>query len=154
MKSICASLEDKLLTALRGLDLPVPVVGLLETAGNGEVKQEDLTALQLRVYGVQQPHEAHGMWQCKAELRLEVEQAESANGVMFRDAHEAVALWLERVMLADTCAEELDTDELFVDGFQLGEGGDADFDASGGVWYATWTVTLSGRLKNQTQEEN
>ena len=61
---------------------------------------------------------------------------------------------VQRVMLADTCAEELDTAELYVDGFQLGDGGDADFDTSGGVWYATWTVTLSGRLKTQTQEEN
>ena len=35
----------------------------------------------------------------KAEVRLNVEQAESANGGTFYEAHEKFALWLERVML-------------------------------------------------------
>lgn len=152
MKSICASVEEKVLQALRGLDgLAVPVFGLLETAAAGEVKQEDLTALQCRVYGFSQPHEAYGLWSASMELRLTVEQAESANGQLFYDGHEAVALWLQRVMIGDLCTG-LDTDEVNVDGFQIG-GGDADYDTSNGAWFAVWTVTLSGRLKEQSESE-
>lgn len=145
MKSINLSLEEALLTALRGLNTGVPVVGLLEVAASGTVKEEDLTALQVRVYGMQQPHESLPMFQVTAEVRLNVEQAEAADGSLFATAHEAVALWVQKVMLGDECTE-LETDDVYVDGLQV-TGGDMDFDTSGGVWFAVWNMTLTGRLK-------
>lgn len=147
MKSICASLEERILVDLRQLEIDVPVCGLLETAGRGEVKQEDLSAVQLRVFGMQQLHETMEHFSVTAEIRLTVEQAESANGAIFYDSHEAVALWLQRIMIGNACTA-LHTDDVFVDGLQVGSGGDADFDTSNGVWYAVWNVTLTGRLKN------
>ena len=156
MKSICASLEDKILSVLQNVKvagyLDIPIIGLLQVAGSGEVKNEDLTALQVRVYGVQQPHEAHAIWQARVEIRLNVEQAESANGVLFREAFEAVAIWIEHTMVEDRCTA-LNTDEVFVDGFQLGDGGDADYDIANGVWFANWNLTLSGRIKINEEEE-
>lgn len=146
MKSVCASLEDKMLQLLRAVDgIDVPIVGLLEQAGAGTVKQEDLTALQLRVYGLQQLNEGLEFVTTSAELRLTVMQADSADGAAYRAAHEAVALWLQEIMLEDNCTQ-LHTDEVYVDGLQLG-GGDADFDTSNGVWFAVWNITLTGRLK-------
>lgn len=146
MKSICKSLEDKLLESLRGLPgVSVPVEGLLEVAAAGELKDEEPTSLQVKVYGMQQPHESMRMYTVTAELRLYVEQAESANGRLFSDTHEAVALWLEGVMLDDACTA-LETSDVFVDGLQV-TGGDLDFDNAGGEWFASWNLTLTGRKK-------
>lgn len=148
MKSICTSLEAKLLEVLRGIGLGIDIEGLFEVAASGTVKQEELTALQVRVYGMTQLSEALPMYSVTAELRLNVEQAESANGQLYFDAHEKVALLLQRLMLDDNCTV-LGTDEVHVDGLQV-TGGDADFDA-GGEWFAVWTVTLTGRLKANTE---
>lgn len=151
MKSICASLEDKIVSVLQSAEvvgyLEIPIVGLLQVAGSGEVKREDLTSIQVRVSDVQQPHEALALWQARVEIKLNVEQAESANGVLFREAFEAIATWIERTMISENCTE-LDTEEVNVDGLQLG-GGDSDYDGASGLWFANWNLTLSGRLKIQ-----
>ena len=147
--SVSTSLEAKLLATLRGLGLPVPCVGLMEVADAGVQKEQDLSSVQVRVYSFAQVTESSGMFTINAEIRLNVEQAESANGGTFLEAHEKVALWLEHVMLGANC-EELDTDEAFVDGLQR-NGGDKDFDISGGEWFAVWNLTLSGRIKQQEE---
>ena len=107
--SVTTSLEAKLLAELRGLGLPLPCVGLMEVADAGTQKEQDLTSVQVRVYNFAQVTEASGMFTVTAEIRLNVEQAESANGGTFYEAHEKIALWLQQVMLADGCTE-LDTD--------------------------------------------
>jgi len=150
--SVSASLEAKLLETLRALVPEVRSVGLLETADAGTQKDEDPTSLQVRVYDFKQPNEAVGAFTVSAEIRLNVEQAESANGGLFRDAHERVALWLERVMLGDAC-EELETDEAYIDGFQR-NGDDKDFDTMTGEWFAVWDMTLTGRIKHEQEEAN
>ena len=98
-KSVSASLEARFLEILREVVPDVKCVGLLATADAGKVKDEDLTSFQVRVYEFKQPNEATAAFTVKAEVRLNVEQAESANGGLFFDAHERFALWLERVML-------------------------------------------------------
>lgn len=145
MKSICTSIEEKMLTVLRGLDLPIDIEGLFEVARVGVVKEQDLTALQVRVFNARQVTEAHDSFTVDIEIRLNVEQAESANGALFFASYEPVALVIERLMVADACTE-LDTDEVFVDGLQLA-GGDANFESSNGEWFAVWNMTLTGRLK-------
>lgn len=145
MKSINATLEESLLEKLRSVDTGVDCFGLLEVAASGEVKQEDLTAIQVRVHDVRQLHEPYDMYSAVAEIRLNVEQAESANGELFYRAHEAVALWVQLMMLDDNCIS-LSTDDAYVDGLQL-SGNDADYDSNGGIWYSIWNLTLSGRLK-------
>jgi len=147
--SVSTSLEAKVLATLRGLGLPVPCVGLMEVADAGTMKEQDLTSVQVRVYNFAQVTEASGMFTLMVEIRLNVEQAESANGGTFYDAHERIALWLQHVMLGDACAE-LDTDEAHVDGLQR-TGDDKDFDTTGGEWFAAWNLTLSGRLKQQEE---
>jgi len=149
--SVTASLEAKLLATLRSLVTNVRSVGLLETADAGTQKDEDLTSLQVRVYNFIQPTEALEMFTCDAEIRLNVEQAESANGGLYFDTHEKVALWLERVMLGSACSE-LDTESAYVDGLQRA-GDDKDFDTMTGEWFAVWNVTLTGRVKPTQQEE-
>lgn len=148
--SVSASLEAKLLETLRALVPDVRSVGLLETADAGTQKDEDLTALQVRVYDFRQLHEATEMFTVAAEIRLNVEQAESANGGLFFGIHEKVALWLERVMLGPNCAE-LETGEAYVDGLQR-TGDDKDFDTMDGVWFAVWNLTLSGRIKQEATD--
>ena len=148
--SVSTSLEAKLLAELRGLSLPVPVVGLMEVADAGTQKEQDLTSVQVRVYNFAQVTEASGMFTVTAEIRLNVEQAESANGGTFYEAHEKIALWLQQVMLTDGYTE-LDTDEAHVDGLQR-TGDDKDFDTTGGEWFAAWNMTLSGRIR-QTEEQ-
>ena len=150
--SVTASLEAKLLETIRSLAPEVRAVGLLETADAGTQKEEDLTSFQVRVYNFAQPNEAVGVFTCSAEIRLNVEQAESANGGLFFDAHEKLALWLERVMLGDAC-EELETDEAYIDGLQR-NGDDKDFDTMTGEWFAVWNMTLSGRIKHEQEEAN
>lgn len=147
--SVSTSLEAKVLATLRGLGLPLPCVGLMEVADAGTMKEQDLSAVQVRVYNFAQVTEASGMFTLSVEIRLNVEQAESANGGTFYDAHERIALWLQHVMLGDACAE-LDTDEAHVDGLQR-TGDDKDFDTTGGEWFAAWNLTLSGRLKQQEE---
>lgn len=152
-QSATTSLETKILETLRGLNPGVQCVGLMEVADAGVQKEQDLTALQVRVFNFSQITENDGFFKVSAEIRLNVEQAECANGGAFFSAHEKVALWLEHVMLGQYCAE-LDTGEVYVDGLQR-TGGDKDFDTSGGVWFATWNLTLSGRIKpTEQQEEN
>lgn len=146
-KSVSASLEAKILETIRALVPEVRAVGFLEVADAGTQKDEDLTAFQVRVYNFQQLHEATCAFSVSAEVRLNVEQAESANGGAFFAAHETFALWLERVMLGDNCAE-LGTDEAFVDGFQR-TGDDKGFDTTDGVWFAVWNMTLTGRIKQE-----
>ena len=148
--SVSTSLETKILSTLRTLGVGVPCVGLMEVAGEGVQKEQDLSSVQVRVYNFAQVTEASGMFTVNAEIRLNVEQAESANGSTFLAAHEAIALWLERVMLGGNC-EELDTEEAFVDGLQR-TGGDKDFDTSDDVWFAVWNLTLSGRKKTNQED--
>lgn len=149
-KSVSASLEARFLEILREVVPDVKCVGLLATADAGKVKDEDLTSFQVRVYEFKQPNEATAAFTVKAEVRLNVEQAESANGGTFYEAHEKFALWLERVMLGDNC-EELETDEAYINGFQR-TGDDKDFDTTDGVWFAVWNMTISGRVKATEQE--
>ena len=148
--SVSTSLEAKILETLRGLQVAVPCVGLMEVADAGTLKEEDLTSLQVRVFNFAQLTENGGTFTVEAEVRLNVEAAESANGAAFFDAHEKVALWLEHVMLDANCAE-LDTAEAYVDGLQR-TGGDKDFDTTGETWFALWNMTLSGRIKPTQQE--
>ena len=145
MKSATTSLEMSLHGALRSLGLDVPVVSMMEVAAEGVLKEQGLTSVQVRVFGLEQTTEALPMFTVSAEIRLNVEQAESANGQLFFDTHEKVALWLERVMVGNRC-DELETDEVFVDGFRR-TGGEKDFDPAGGVWFAVWNVTICGRFK-------
>ena len=150
-KSVSASIEAKILEVLREVAPGVRAVGLLETADAGRMKDEDMTSFQVRVYNFKQPNEATGAFTVTAEVRLNVEQAESANGGLFFDAHERFALWLERVMLGDEC-EELETKEAYIAGFQR-TGDDKDFDTTDGVWFAVWTMTVSGRIKPIEEQE-
>lgn len=149
-KSASASIEAKILEILRSLVPGVRAVGLLEAADAGRQKTEELTSFQVRVYNLAQMNEAQGFFTVSAEIRLNVEQAESANGGVYYDAHEAVALWLERIMIGDGCVE-LETDEAFVDGLQR-TGDDKDFDTTDGVWFAVWNLTLSGRIKQEATD--
>lgn len=144
-KSICASLEASILKKLSALETGLSCVGLLEVAAGGTLKQEDLSSVQVRVFGVQQPHESMSMFSVAAEVRLNVEQAETANGELFAASYEALALYFERIMIGDGCVE-LETSDVHVDGLKM-TGGDLDFDTTGGVWYAVWNMTLTGRIK-------
>ena len=149
-RSVSTALEAKILEALRGLEPGVQCVGLMEVSAEGVQKEQDLSAVQVRVYNFAQLTENGAMFSVAAEIRLNVEQAESANGGLFFDAHERFALWLERVMLGDEC-EELETDEAYVNGF-LRTGDDKDFDTTDGVWFAVWNMTISGRVKQETTD--
>ena len=146
-RSAETSVEMKMLEGLRGLSLPLPCVGLMETADAGTAKEQDLSSVQVRTHDFAQTYEAMEMFTLSAEIRLNVEQAESADGGAFLEAHEKIALWLERLMMGDRCVE-LETAEAFVDGFRI-VGGDKDFDTSGGVWFAVWNIALNGRIKGQ-----
>ena len=148
--SVSASMEAKLLETLRALVPEVRAVGLLETADAGEQKDEDLTTIQVRAYNFVQTREASPFFTLSAEIRLYVEQAESANGGLFRDAHEKIALWLEGVM--EDVDGSLDTDRAYVDGLQR-NGDDKDFDTTTGEWFAVWNVTLSGRIRPTEEQE-
>lgn len=148
--SVSASMEAKLLETLRALVPEVRAVGLLETADAGEQKDEDLTTIQVRAYNFVQTREASPFFTLSAEIRLYVEQAESANGGLFRDAHEKIALWLEGVM--EDVDGSLDTARVHVDGLQR-NGDDKDFDTTTGEWFAVWNVTLSGRIKPTEEQE-
>lgn len=150
-KSVSASLEAKFLEVLRGLVPDIPAVGFLEAALAGEQKQEDLTSIRVRVYNFSQSNEATCAFSLSVEIGLRVEQAESASGGLFRDAHERIALWLEQVMLGDACVG-LGTDEAHVDGFQRA-GDDKNFNTTNGDWLAVWTVTLWGRIKPSEEQE-
>lgn len=154
MKSCEFSLEEKIVEAIAEVvDGEIPVVGFLKAAASGVLKEQDLTSVQVRVYGLTQPNEAMGIYSVSVDVRLMVEQAESANGALFFDMHEAIALYLQRTMLDDACVA-LSSAEAFVDGLQR-NGGDADYDSSSGEWFAVWNLTLTGRLKvnNENTEE-
>ena len=145
--SATTSLEMKILDALRALNLPVPCVGMMERADAGEQKEQDTTSAQVRVWNFAQANEALAVFTASAEIRLIVEQSESANGGLFADAHEKISTWMEDVMLDDRCTI-LSTPRAHIDGFQRG-GDDKDFDPLGGMWYAVWDLTLTGRIKKQ-----
>lgn len=148
--STTTSLEMKILDALRALNIPVPCVGMMEQADAGTMKEQDTTSAQVRVWNFAQTNEAFATFTASAEIRLVVEQSESANGGLFFDAHELIALWLEGMMLGDRCVA-LSTEEADVDGLQR-TGGDKDFDSAINGWYASWNFTISGRVKPQKQE--
>ena len=143
-KSVSASIEAKMLEVLREVAPGIRAVGLLETADAGRMKDEDMTSFQVRVYNFKQPNEATGAFTVTAEVRLNVEQAESANGGLFFDAHERFAL--------SSFLKELETKEAYIAGFQR-TGDDKDFDTTDGVWFAVWTMTISGRIKPTEEQE-
>ena len=145
--SVSASSEAKVLEILRSLVPKLQTVGLLKVADAGVMKDEDPTSFQVRVYNFAQVKEGVPYFTLKVEVRLNVEQAESANGGLFFDAHEKFAMWLERVMVKNGI-EELETDEAYVDGMRR-TGDDKDFDTATGEWFAVWDMTLSGRIKEQ-----
>lgn len=150
MKSVNYSLETALVDALKAVvQDEISVYGLIQAAQAGEMREQDLTSVQVRVFNMSQPYESMHMYSTTAEIRLMVEQAESANGGLYTDMHEAIALYLQSVMLGDACVA-LSTDDVDVDGLQV-NGGDADFDASSGEWFAVWNLTLTGRLKKQNE---
>lgn len=147
MSSVSASIEAKFLEVFREMMPDMQSVGLLEVSGEGSAKFENPTSVQVRVYNFTQLHEAMGMFSVAVEIRLNVEQSESANGGLFADAHEKISTWMEDVMLDDRCTI-LSTPRAYIDGFQRG-GDDKDFDTLGGMWYAVWDLTLTGRIKKQ-----
>ena len=147
MSSVSASIEAKFLEVFREMMPDMQSVGLLEVSGEGSAKFENPTSVQVRVYNFTQLHEAMGMFSVAVEIRLNVEQSESANGGLFADAHEKISTWMEVVMLDDRCTI-LSTPRAHIDGFQRG-GDDKDFDTLGGMWYAVWDLTLTGRIKKQ-----
>ena len=132
-KSISASLEAKFLEVLRGLVPDIPAVGFLEAALAGEQKQEDLTSIRVKVDNFSQSNEAACAFSLSVEIGLRVEQAESASGGLFLDAHERIALWLEQDQNNATT--------------------DKNFDTTNGDWLAVWTVTLWGRIKPSEEQE-
>lgn len=150
-KSVSASLEAKFLEVLRGLVPDIPAVGFLEATLAGEQKQEDPTSIRVKVDNFSQSNEATCAFSLSVEIGLRVEQAESASGGLFLDAHERIALWLEQVMLGDACVG-LGTAEAHVDGFRR-TGDDKNFNTTNGDWIAVWTVTLWGRIKPSEEQE-
>ena len=146
-KSVSASLEAEILKTLRDLVPGVPAVGFLETAAAGEMKVQDPTAIQVKVDNFTQPLEAYEYYQVAAEIRVNVEQAESADAAIFLLAHERIALWLEWAMVGANCAA-LDTAEAHVDGLQR-TGDSKGFDTTTGEWFVAWTMTLKGRIKKE-----
>ena len=72
MKSATTSLEMSLQGALRSLGLDVQVVSLMEVASSGVLKEQDLTSVQVRVFGLEQTTEALPMFTVSAEIRLNV----------------------------------------------------------------------------------
>lgn len=149
-KSVSASMEAKILETLRALIPGIRCVGLLEIADAGTQKDQDLTSIQVRAYNFVQKREASPFFTMTAEVRLNVEQSESANGGLFRDTHEQIALWLEGMM--ENVDGALDTNAAYVDGLQR-NGDDKDFDTTTGEWFAVWSVALSGRIKPTEEQE-
>lgn len=136
----------------------IPVESLLLQALAGEKKSVASSGITLNVHISGQLHEPLPIYTFKVTARLVAAIDDDKTGDLFKRNYDALWAAFDFLARGDNCTElgdEDDTpdgDELVahifaVDGFQLADGDDPDYqaDENGGTWVTTFTATLTGR---------
>ena len=136
----------------------IPVESLLLQALAGEKKSVASSGITLNVHISGQLHEPLPLYTFKVTARLVAAIDDDKTGDLFKRNYEALWAAFDFLARGDNCTELGDEDDtpdgdtpvahiFAVDGFQLADGDEPDYqaDENGGTWVTTFTATLTGR---------
>lgn len=136
----------------------IPVESLLLQALAGEKKSVASSGITLNVHISGQLHEPLPLYTFKVTARLVAAIDDDKTGDLFKRNYDALWAAFDFLARGDNCTELGDEDDtpdgdtpvahiFAVDGFQLADGDDPDYqaDENGGTWVTTFTATLTGR---------
>ena len=141
----------------------IPVESLLLQALAGEKKSVASSGITLNVHISGQLHEPLPLYTFKVTARLVAAIDDDKTGDLFKRNYDALWAAFDFLARGDNCTELGDEDDtpdgdtpdgdepvahiFAVDGFQLADGDEPDYqaDENGGTWVTTFTATLTGR---------
>lgn len=136
----------------------IPVESLLLQALAGEKKSVASSGITLNVHISGQLHESLPLYTFKVTARLVAAIDDDKTGDLFKRNYDALWAAFDFLARGDNCTELGDEDDtpdgdtpvahiFAVDGFQLADGDEPDYqaDENGGTWVTTFTATLTGR---------
>ena len=131
----------------------IPVESLLLQALAGEKKSVASSGISLNVHISGQLEEPLPHYTFKVTARLVAAIDDDKTGELFKRNYDALWAAFDFLARGDNCTELGDEDDqtkthiFAVDGFQLADGDEPDFqaDENGGTWMTTFTATLTGR---------
>ena len=138
----------------------VPVESLLLQALAGQKRETASSGILLSVHISEQLEEPLPNYKFDVKARLVCSIDDDKSGEMFRENYGALWAAFDFLARGDNCEELGDENDhaendgdpepphvFAVDGFQLGAGGEPDYqeDENGGTWTTTFSATLTGR---------
>lgn len=131
----------------------IPVESLLLQALAGEKKSVASSGISLNVHISGQLEEPLPHYTFKVTARLVAAIDDDKTGELFKRNYDALWAAFDFLARGDNCTELGDEDDqvathiFAVDGFQLADGDEPDYqaDENGGTWVTTFTATLTGR---------
>lgn len=149
-------ITNKLKARIEAAGATVPVYSLLLEALTGEKHETPSSGIAVNVHISSQLVEPSPFYTFSATATLTVALDDDKGGSLFKENYDAIWKAFDFLARADNCTELGDEgDELpdgvphvfAVDGFQLGEGDQPDFqeDENGGSWTTSFAATITGR---------
>lgn len=132
---------------LEAAGVTLPVYSLLLEALEGEKHETPSSGVGVSIHIAEQLHEPMPMYKFSATVILTVALDDDKGGRLFMENYNAVWAAFDFLARGDNCTQ-LGDDELFaVDGFQLSNGSEPDYqtDDNGGTFTTSFAATITGR---------
>ena len=131
----------------------LPVYSLLLEALDGEKQETPSSGIALNVHIAGQQAEPLPLYSFSVRAVLTVALDDDKGGAIFKANYDALWAVFDNLARGDNCAalddenDETPAHIFAVDGFELGEGDEPDYqqDENGGTWTTTFSATLTGR---------
>ena len=146
----------KLMEKIAAAGANVPVYSLLVSALQGEKLDTPSSGIAIRIHATGQLAEPQPIYTFAVAVTLTVSIDDDKGGDLFKTNHDAIWDVFDHLARADNCAEIGDEGDTLsegaahvfaVDGFQMDEGDDPDYqeDDNGGAWTISFAATITGR---------
>lgn len=143
----------KLKAAIEAAGATLPVYSLLLEALDGEKQETPSSGIALNVHIAGQQAEPLPLYSFSVRAILAVALDDDKGGAIFKANYDALWAAFDYLARGDNCVElgdEADDTEAHVfavDGFQLEEGDDPDYqqDENGGSFFTSFAATITGR---------
>ena len=146
----------KLKAAIEAAGATIPVYSLLLEALDGERHETPSSGIGINVHISGQLEEPLPHYTFNAKIGLAVSVDDDKGGRLFVENYEAIWAVVDNLARGDNCAALGDEDDeledgmahvFAVDGFQIADGDDPDFqtDENGGSWSTSFAATITGR---------
>lgn len=146
-------ITQKLKAQIEELGATVPVESLLLQALAGEKREVPSSGVLVSVHINGQISEPQTLYTFDVKVRLVVSIDDDKTGETFRENYERIWQTFDHLARQDNCtslgdeSDETDAHVFAVDGFQLGNGDEPDYqeDDNGGTWTTSFAATITGR---------